>query len=265
MKDMKASILIPTLGERREEIVRLLNSLLSQTYKNLEVIIVSQDNYERTEEICTLYCGKMEIKHIFLKRKGLSLARNEGLQYASGDVIILSDDDCWYPKRAVENILKYFKKYNCDILLTKIYDPYKKIYYKNYPNKSQHIINSMKLLPKSSIEIAFRSASNLELFDENFGLGARYVCGEENDFLIRNYRKHKSVQYVPQITVYHRKKESSSNENQIIAKGAFYRKNFNIAIALVVLLRDYFMKHENNLKNFIIGYFGLDVDSDEKY
>lgn len=258
MKELKASILVPTLGERKEEIVRLLNSLLAQTYKNLEVIMISQDNYESTEKICTLYKRKIEIRHIFLEQKGLSLARNTGLQYVSGDVIILSDDDCWYPKRAVENILKYFKKYKWDILLTQIYDPYKKVYYKNYSNRPQLINNSIELLSRSSIEIAFRNIPQIELFDEKFGLGARYICSEEIDFLIRNFRKNMCILYVPRITVYHRKKKSYSNKKQVIAKGAFYRKNFNIMISFIVLLRDYFVKHEKNLKNFLIGYFGLD-------
>ena len=56
--------------------------------------------------------------------------------------------------------------------------------------------------------------------------------------------------YIPEVTVYHKKKENGSSNKQIIAKGAVYGKNFNIFICLLVLLRDLVLKKKRILNTF---------------
>ena len=109
-------------------------------------------------------------------------------------------------------------------------------------------------MSKSSIEVAFKKDLVLnKKFDERLGLGSEFVCGEEVDFLLSNYEKN-AIFYMPEVTVYHKKKENGSSNKQIIAKGAIYGKNFNIFICLLVLLRDLMLKKENNFKYFFEGY-----------
>ena len=98
---MKISVLVPTLGERTKEIERLLKSLLNQTYKNFEIIIITQGNHDTIKKIINKY-KKLNIIHIVMNTKGLSKARNEGLNAATGEIIVLSDDDCWYPKESFD-------------------------------------------------------------------------------------------------------------------------------------------------------------------
>lgn len=250
---MKISVLVPTLGERLEEIERLLKSLLNQTYKDFEIIFITQDNHEKIKKIIAKY-SQLDIIHIITNKKGLSRARNEGLKKATGDIIVLSDDDCWYKSDAFKIIINTFMIKNSKFVLTQIYDPYLNEMYKDYNNKEGFINQKIQLMSKSSIEIAYRKdCIKYKNFDNRLGLGSEFICGEEVDFLVNNFER-KSIYYKPIVTVYHQKKKSRSTDKQIIAKGALYGKNFNIMICLAVLVRDLIKKKQNNFKLFMEGY-----------
>lgn len=252
---MKISVLVPTLGTREYEINRLLDSLKQQSYKEFEVILVTQDNHSQIEQLISKYADDLCIQHIKMTVKGLSRARNEGLRVATGEVVVLSDDDCWYPGDALENIVNTFKQASsASIVLTQIFDPEQNISYKNYNATEGYIKHKLQLMSKSSIEIAFKKdLLSYKEFDERLGLGSEFVCGEEVDFLVNNFKKG-IIFYKPLITVYHRKKESGSSDKQIMAKGVIYGKNYNILICLLVLIRDLIKKRENNFKYFFEGY-----------
>ena len=102
------SFLVPTLGNRIKELKRLLNSLEQQTIVSFEIVIVVQDNYEEVKYICNTF-NNLKILCIKSEKRGLSINRNIGLSYCSGEIIVLSDDDCWDPENAVQNISKEFK------------------------------------------------------------------------------------------------------------------------------------------------------------
>lgn len=252
---MKVSLIIPTLGERNLNLKRLLDSLVIQDYQNIEVIIISQDHYNKTQAICEKYLNNFLIKHIFSKHKGLSLARNEGLSYVSGDLVILSDDDCWYPQGAITKIVSIFQNNSSiDILLTQIYDPVSSEYYKKYIQIARKITSVFQLLSCSSIELAFKTDAYIGMFDERFGLGAKFNSGEETNFLIDNFRAGKNIYYAPVVTVYHAKKRQITTNDKVVAKGAFYFRNFTPLVSIAILLRDIIIKHENNFIHFWHGY-----------
>lgn len=249
---MRFSILLPTLGIRKQEIDRLFKSLKEQTYKDFEIVIISQVNHDTINELKEKW-NELIINHIEIEKKGISLSRNVGIPKCKGEWIILSDDDCWYPKDALETINKRITMYNADVILSQIYDPESKQAYKCYTNKIKIIKNKFELMSKSSIEIAIKKSKIEKKFDENFGLGAEYACGEEVDFLLSNSKKCKIV-YCPDITVYHLKKNKKDSEEQIIAKGALYGKNFSAVTAILICFRDLIKKKENNFKSFWKGY-----------
>ena len=249
------SFLVPTLGNRMKELKRLLNSLEQQTIASFEIVIVVQDNYEAVKYICNA-CDNLKILCIESKKKGLSINRNIVLSYCSGEIIVLSDDDCWYPANAVENIIEEFKNEKVDVVLTKIYDVEKEQEYKKYDSVTYFINSKIELMSRSSIEIAFRNYIKNIGFDEKFGLGAHFVCGEEIDFLLKIYEKGYKIKYVPIISVYHPIKiPNKINANKkIIAKGALYAKHYNFVVGILVTFRDLLLKRENNFLNFWRGY-----------
>ena len=253
--NIKVSLLVPTLGEREAELRRLFDSLTKQSYLNMEVIVVSQDNHQIVDKLCAEYSDILTVKHLKSDIKGLSLSRNIGLSEVTGEITVLSDDDCWYPSDAMSKIVSAFtEKPQTDVLLTQIYDPISDSPYKKYDAEPKKINRITDLLSRSSIELAFSKRDDME-FDERFGLGARYVSGEENDFLVSCFRAGMNIFYKPEITVFHQKKTRQETDAQLNAKGAFYAKNFGFLISNAVLLRDLLKKHQNNYREFWNGYF----------
>lgn len=245
-------ILIPTLGLRVFEIRRLLDSLNKQTYKDFKVIFINQGEFNGLPKIVEEYKA-LDIEIIHTEKKGISLARNLGLKKVKkDDIVVIGDDDCWYPSNALSKISQFHKDHDERFIFTKIYDPDLKEYYKTYSNSIIKKISIRKLMSISSIEISFKYDGN-SYFDEKFGIGSKYIVGEEVDFLLRYHNQ--STLYIPEVTVYHRKKESKDkDENKIYAKGALYAKHFPFIISIVVVIRDLLVKKENNFKNFYKGF-----------
>ncbi|WP_078378871.1 glycosyltransferase family 2 protein [Sutcliffiella halmapala] len=242
------SVVLPTIGTREAEIKRLVESLEKQTYKNVELIVVTQDNHEKIQSI--LASTTLTYTHVPINKRGLSIARNVGMQYVKGDIVTFSDDDCWYPEDSFEFVNDYMMKKNEHITCFQIFDPTKKDYYKSYPDTPIPQTNWRKLFNKSSIEI-FVNLSKVKReaikFDEKFGLGATYPSGEENVFLFDLKKQGYRISYFPQIVVYHLKPDVSTRltNAQIIGKGPMFKRIFNtpIALALVTLFLVKKFKH----------------------
>ena len=99
---MKVSVIIPTHG-RPELLERTLNSVIQQTYKNLEIIVVSDGFNEKTNELMDSFPG---IKYYFYKySRGANFARNYGVDKSISDVVaFLDDDDQWEPQKVEKQI-----------------------------------------------------------------------------------------------------------------------------------------------------------------
>lgn len=88
------SVIIPTFN-RAGILPNAINSLLAQTYTNVEIIIVDDGSTDNTSEILQQY---KNIKYIYKENGGQGSARNEGLKHATGELIAsLDSDDEWYP------------------------------------------------------------------------------------------------------------------------------------------------------------------------
>lgn len=90
---MKISIIVPIYnGERYLE--RCIKSIKSQNHKNIEVILIDDGSNDNSQEICKKYeASDQRIKYIRQKNSGVSVARNRGIQEASGEWIIFVDAD----------------------------------------------------------------------------------------------------------------------------------------------------------------------------
>lgn len=84
------SLLICTLN-REELLTRCVESLLGQTYHNIEIIIVDQSDIPSI-----LFLNNIRIKYIHINEYGLSNARNIGLEFCHGKWVALIDDDAVY-------------------------------------------------------------------------------------------------------------------------------------------------------------------------
>lgn len=111
-KDL-VSIIIPCYNSEKY-IGECLDSILEQTYKKLEVIIVNDGSSDKTKEILNLYKKKFIETNIILKiidqeNQGQASAVNNGLKYVTGEYLMWQDSDDCYTSEAVEQMLLYLK------------------------------------------------------------------------------------------------------------------------------------------------------------
>ena len=99
MLNSKISIVIPTYN-RVDFLPKAIQSVLNQTYRNWEMIIVDDGSTDNTEEIVKGY-KESRIQYIVHKYNlGLSAARNTGIKKSRGEYIaFLDSDDEWFPEK----------------------------------------------------------------------------------------------------------------------------------------------------------------------
>ncbi|MEO0235486.1 MAG: glycosyltransferase family 2 protein, partial [candidate division WOR-3 bacterium] len=119
---MKFSLILCTYQRKFEVVDAFVESLLNNTYKNWELIVVDQNE---NDEILSGFEQKYKdflrtgrIRVLRVPFKGLSRSRNFGLQYISSDadVIAFPDDDCEYPPELLEKISKLLENPKIDIV-----------------------------------------------------------------------------------------------------------------------------------------------------
>lgn len=143
-----------------EYLPRCVDSILAQTYRNLEIILVDDGSSDASGRICDAYAGKdKRIQVIHKKNGGLSDARNAGMDMARGDYIGFVDGDDWIDK-----------------------DMYRAMYKGCEANNAQVAVCRYKQITKNGIIDA--STGNSVLLSKTEALEI-YVCGDER-YLIYN-------------------------------------------------------------------------------
>jgi glycosyltransferase involved in cell wall biosynthesis len=109
------SIVVPVYNVD-EYISKCIDSLLSQTLKKIEIILVDDGSTDLSGKICDEYALKdNRIKVIHKENNGLSSARNSGLAIANGDYIGFVDSDDWVKEDMFEFLYKNIMTYDADI------------------------------------------------------------------------------------------------------------------------------------------------------
>lgn len=115
INNLLISIIVPAYNIK-EYLPRCLDSILNQTYKNLEIIVVSDGSTDGTNEIITEYSTKdSRIVPIFKNNSGVSDTRNIGLDMAHGDYIGFVDGDDYIEQEMYETLLKNAIENDADI------------------------------------------------------------------------------------------------------------------------------------------------------
>ncbi|MCC6005631.1 MAG: glycosyltransferase family 2 protein [Thermofilum sp.] len=112
---MRVSVIIPTYN-RRKDLAELFESLLVQTYKPVEVIIVDDTPNDEIKMLCEEYKPRFKESNINLiyirnhKKKSLTVARNIGIENACGDILLFLDNDVILFNDYIEKLIEIFKE-----------------------------------------------------------------------------------------------------------------------------------------------------------
>lgn len=112
----KISVIIPVYNVENY-LHRCIDSIIHQTHKNLEIILVNDGSTDNSGNICDEYAAKDDrIIVIHKKNEGSSCARNAGLEVAKGNYISFVDSDDFINVTMLEKILKNIIEYNLDVI-----------------------------------------------------------------------------------------------------------------------------------------------------
>ena len=101
------SIIVPVYN-MRTLLRRCLNSILNQSYYNLEIILINDESTDGSGSICEEYCRKdNRITVIHKKNGGLSAARNTGINLAKGKYIAFIDSDDFVHKDYIKILYNF--------------------------------------------------------------------------------------------------------------------------------------------------------------
>lgn len=117
IKNPLVSIIVPVYNG--ENFLKCcIDSILSQSYKNFELILINDGSTDNSSKICEEYRLKdKRIKYLSQHNQGVSIARNKGLQIMQGEYVIFVDADDIVHKNLIDICIKTIKNSNCDLVI----------------------------------------------------------------------------------------------------------------------------------------------------
>jgi len=199
------SIIVP-IYKVESYLRQCLNSILVQTYRNLEIILVDDGSPDKCGEICDEYQKKdSRIKVIHKKNGGLSDARNAGLNIVTGEYIGFIDSDDWIAPDMYQYLLDGIKQYDSDIAVCEYFNVYNEKSVATYRTEDRYFAGNeaMKALLELKIgNYAWNKLYKVKLFED-----IRYPVGMNYEDVRTTYRlveKCKSVVALCQPKYYYR-------------------------------------------------------------
>lgn len=149
-----------------------LNSLESQTFKNIEIVLVDDGSTDSSGIICDEYASRHDnVIVIHQDNKGLSVARNVGVKVSTGSYIAFLDSDDWLAPSYVETVLGYLKENDADVVCSRYYT------YWEGEGKAEDEINDMD----SGVTI-FNSSDAIE----EICYGSKFGCSAPDKLFVRD-------------------------------------------------------------------------------
>jgi glycosyltransferase involved in cell wall biosynthesis len=118
------SVVVP-IYKVEKYIKRCIDSILNQTYTNLEIILVNDGSPDNCGNIAEAYSEKEHrIKVIHKSNGGLSDARNQGMEQVTGEFTVFVDSDDWLEQDMITNMVNNSLKYKADVVQSAFYYAY---------------------------------------------------------------------------------------------------------------------------------------------
>ncbi len=256
---MKISIIIP-IYNIEDYIVECVSSIIAQTYKNIEIILINDGSIDKSEKICKELKEKdNRIKYIYKNNGGLSSARNEGIRNATGEYLMFVDgDDFLKDLESIQTLVNNLRNKKSDIVIYKMIEFYqesnKYIMSKNSISKKEEYNDVLEYL-KTSIKKSTLSISACDkivkrdiLISNNIYFNEDQKCMEDIDWSLMLYQYIAQIQVVPEIIYVYRKQRKNSITYSVNSE------KINLAMQLIEKWLNFDYNENNELKDLYYNY-----------
>ncbi|MBQ4521883.1 MAG: glycosyltransferase family 2 protein [Lachnospiraceae bacterium] len=135
MGEPLVSVIVPVYNTQLY-VERAVHSILNQTYKNIEVILVNDESTDDSEQVCKALKKKdQRIRYFSQVHQGVSAARNNGIRQANGTYLLFCDSDDFFSEMLVERVVTEFKHKNCDMVHFSCKSSDEELYPSSYVNE----------------------------------------------------------------------------------------------------------------------------------
>ncbi len=218
----KISVIIPVYNVE-EYLEECILSVINQTYKNLEIILVDDGSIDKSGYICDEYIKKdLRIKVIHKINGGLSSARNVGIDNSTGDYLMFIDSDDYIKLDTCELLIESIKKEKADIVICDFYRNEKE-------NKNKKIItqtfNSKEAIKEMLLQNNFDTSAWGKLFKKEVFKNIYFPEGKIFEDLATIYNvfdKADKIVYIAMKKYFYRIRQSS------IMNSKFNKKKMDI-------------------------------------
>ncbi|HII4441208.1 TPA: glycosyltransferase family 2 protein [Clostridium perfringens] len=198
----KVSVVVPIYNVEKY-LHRCVNSLIRQTLKDIEIILVNDGSPDNCPKICDEYKNKdIRVKVIHKKNAGLGLARNSGLDEAKGKYVVFVDSDDFIEESALEEMYNIAEKHQADMCMAG--------YYKY--NTQTNTINKIELFENQKIfkgdqikEVVYKIIGSApeSISDEDYGMSVWKNLYSLEFLKKNNIRFYSEREYVSEDVIFH--------------------------------------------------------------
>ena len=261
------SIVVP-IYNKEKELNKCILSLINQSYKNLEIILINDGSKVSSKCICEKFKNQdSRVKLIDKENAGVELARISGIQIATGEYITFVDSDDWLPYDAIEKLVQTMKKKDADVVFgnfSRVLDKYgilkkyshKQIYDNKIINREEFIYKYFDSfcgwgeMPVNMCGKLYKKSLIKDSIIDTVGISH----GEDLCFNLQVLPNANKIVSIPDSIYFYRWGGMTNNINKNLFKDACKAYNFKLKIFEKFNCKDCYEKASVELCNFFKGY-----------
>lgn len=257
---MKFSLIIPIYNVEKY-IEQCLTSILEQSYKNLEIILVNDGTKDNSMKVIEKYLSDSRIKVINKENGGLSSARNAGLEIATGEYISFVDSDDWLDKDLYKMLCSKIE--NEDIILFEYLSISDTQESEELELRKRNHLKKQKEIFGDEEERFFKKVSwscwtklyRREFIERNSFRFIEGIIYEDINWEIETIYFAKKIKYIPFLGYYYRisRKDSIMNSK----KGELHRKSCKI---IKEEIENFLNNNQYNMTRGFLGTLLLEIE-----
>ena len=205
---VKISVIIPVYNAEKY-LSKCLESIINQTFKDIEIICINDGSYDKSEKIINKYAQKD--KRIILfnqKNKGAGLARQKGIELSNGEYLSFIDSDDLFHYRTLEIAYENIKKYNSEVVWFQFANFHRKKKVKMNENIDSYEVKNFSM-SMCWCCVVWNRVWKASIIKKNNIMFGKIISGQDNVFNAIIFPFLKNITILNVTLVYHRNVKNS--------------------------------------------------------